>query len=55
MVGDSVSDAKAGHAAGVRVASVLWDAHDPEGVRAANSTCTFDSVGSFHAWLRAQL
>jgi HAD superfamily hydrolase (TIGR01509 family) len=55
MVGDSVSDAKAGNAAGVRVASVLWDAHDPEGVRAVNSTCAFDSVASFHAWLRAQL
>ena len=55
MVGDSVSDAKAGHAAGVRVASVLWDAHDPERVRAVNSTCTFDSVASFDAWLRAQL
>jgi len=55
MVGDSVSDAKAGHAAGVRVASVLWDAFDPENVRAVNASCTFESVASFDAWLRAQL
>lgn len=55
MVGDSVSDAKAGHAAGVRVASVLWDAFDPAKVRAVNSTCVFESVASFDAWLRTQL
>lgn len=55
MVGDSVADAKAAHAAGVRVASVLWDAFDPENVKAVNGSCVFDSVASFDAWLRDQL
>jgi phosphoglycolate phosphatase-like HAD superfamily hydrolase len=54
MVGDSVSDAKAAHAAGVRIASVLWDAFDPEHVRAVNPSCTFESVAAFDAWVRAQ-
>jgi len=55
MVGDSVSDAKAAHAAGVRIASVLWDAIDPENVKAINASCVFHSVVSFDAWFRAQL
>lgn len=55
MVGDSVSDAKAARAAGVRIASVLWDAFDPERVRAFNGSCVFDSVASLDAWLKAQL
>jgi pyrophosphatase PpaX len=55
MVGDSVSDAKAAHSAGVRIASVLWDAFDPEHVRAVNASCTFDSVAAFDAWVRAQV
>jgi phosphoglycolate phosphatase-like HAD superfamily hydrolase len=55
MVGDSVSDAKAARAAGVRIASVLWDAFDPEKVRAFNGACVFESVAAFDAWCRAQL
>jgi pyrophosphatase PpaX len=55
MVGDSVSDAKAAHAAGVRIASVLWDAYDPDNVRAVNGSCVFESVAAFDAWFRAQL
>jgi HAD superfamily hydrolase (TIGR01509 family) len=55
MVGDSVSDAKAARAAGVRIASVLWDAFDPGNVRAFNGACVFESVAAFDAWCRAQL
>jgi 2-phosphoglycolate phosphatase len=55
MVGDSVADVSAARAAGVRIASVLWDAYDPERVKALNGTCAFESVAEFDGWFRTQV
>lgn len=50
MVGDSLGDIKASRAAGVRVASVLWDAYDPARVREANPDCLFETVEGITSW-----
>lgn len=50
MIGDSVSDIKASRAAGVPVASVVWDAYDPARVRAANPDCVFETVEEIASW-----
>jgi HAD superfamily hydrolase (TIGR01509 family) len=55
MVGDSASDVKAANAAGVRAASVLWDAYEAARIRAVNPGCIFETVPAFDAWLREQL
>ena len=55
MVGDSLSDIRAAHGAGVRIATALWDAYDRSGVMAANPDCLFERVDEMHAWLRALL
>ena len=55
MVGDSPADIAASRAAGVRVASVLWDSYDPETVLASNSECVFFTVGEMERWLRARI
>ncbi len=52
MIGDSVGDIKASRAAGVRMATVLWDAHDRERVLQAAHDLVFDSTGEFLEWLR---
>jgi pyrophosphatase PpaX len=53
MVGDSLTDINASRAAGVRIASVLWDSYEPERVRQANGECVFDRVEEMLAWFRA--
>jgi HAD superfamily hydrolase (TIGR01509 family) len=55
MVGDSPVDVAASRAAGVPVASVLWDCHDPDAVVASNSECVFHTVNDMERWLRARL
>lgn len=55
MVGDSMSDIRAARGAGVRVATVLWDAVDRPGVAAANPDCLFERVDEMHEWFRALL
>ncbi len=44
MVGDAPSDIKAAHAAGVKVASVLWDSYSKKQVMKLNSDYFFHSV-----------
>ncbi len=51
MVGDSVGDIKASRAAGVRMATVLWDVHDRERVIRAATDLVFHSTGEFLEWL----
>jgi pyrophosphatase PpaX len=55
MVGDSMSDIRAARAAGVPIASVLWDCYDPDGVRRANGECLFERVEDLLAWFRVRL
>lgn len=50
MVGDSLSDVRASRAAGVRVASVLWDTHDGARVREANPDLMFETVEGMLLW-----
>ena len=52
MIGDSLSDIRASRAAGVAVASVVWDAYDPGRVRAANPDYLFETVDKMTAWFR---
>lgn len=55
MVGDSLSDIKASRAAGVHIASALWDCFDPESVLSENRLLAFHSVEDLHAWLRDRI
>jgi HAD superfamily hydrolase (TIGR01549 family) len=55
MVGDSLSDIRASRAAGVRIASALWDCLDPEVVLKENQSCAFQSVEDLHAWFRSSI
>jgi HAD superfamily hydrolase (TIGR01509 family) len=55
MVGDSVADVKASHAAGVKVAAVLWDSYAKDRVMKLETDYRFHSVTEFHHWLKAQL
>jgi len=55
MVGDSLSDIRASRAAGVHIASALWDCFDPEGVLSENGSFAFHSVEDLHAWLREKI
>lgn len=55
MVGDSVGDIKASRAAGVRMATVLWDVHDRDRVLQAATDLIFHSTGEFLEWLRARV
>ena len=52
MVGDAVSDVKAAHEAGVRIAAVVWDSYAKEKVVAMPVDYLFHSVGEFVDWLR---
>lgn len=52
MVGDAVSDVMASRAAGVKVAAVLWDAYDKEGVLKAEADYVFNSVDEMLEWFR---
>jgi HAD superfamily hydrolase (TIGR01509 family) len=55
MVGDSIADIKASRAAGVRIASALWDCFDPEVVLRENQAFSFQSVQDLHAWFRSRI
>jgi HAD superfamily hydrolase (TIGR01509 family) len=55
MVGDSLSDIKAARAAGVPIASVLWDCYDPESIRRENGECVFERVEDLLGWFRVRL
>ena len=55
MVGDSLTDLKASRAAGVKIASVLWDSYDREQVLQAKTDFVFHTVGEMLDWLRAHL
>lgn len=54
MVGDSMSDVKAARAAGVRIASVLWDCYDCERVRQANAELVFERPDQLLQWFKDQ-
>ena len=53
MVGDSVSDVKAAHEAGVAIAAVLWDSYNKEAVQQMDVDYLFHSVGDFGKWLKS--
>jgi HAD superfamily hydrolase (TIGR01509 family) len=55
MVGDSLSDIRAARAAGVPVASVLWDCYHPDAVRRENSDLIFERVEDLLAWFRLRV
>ncbi len=52
MVGDSVSDVKAAHEAGIPVAAVLWDSYGRERVLEMDVDYRFHSVEEFSRWLK---
>jgi HAD superfamily hydrolase (TIGR01509 family) len=54
MVGDSVADVKASHAAGINVAAVLWDSYAKEKVLQMETDYTFYTVDAFAHWLKEQ-
>ena len=51
MIGDSPADVKAAHAAGVKVASVLWDSYSKEKVLTLKSDFVFHSVEELKKFL----
>lgn len=55
MVGDSVADIKASHAAGVKVVAVLWDSYAKDRVMQMETDFRFHNVAEFHQWLKEQL
>jgi pyrophosphatase PpaX len=55
MVGDSVSDIKAAHEAGVPVAAVLWDSYGKEKVMEMNADVQFHNVQEFSSWIRTAI
>jgi len=55
MVGDTVSDARASRSAGVRMAAVLWDSHDREGLLATETDLQFHNVSDMLVWFRGHL
>jgi len=54
MVGDAVSDVKASHEAGVKIAAVLWDSYAREKVLQMKTDYLFHDVREFSAWVRGQ-
>jgi len=54
MVGDSPSDVKASHEAGVRIAAVLWDSYRKEKVLQLKTDYVFHDVAEFSSWLRSR-
>jgi pyrophosphatase PpaX len=55
MVGDSLTDLRASRAAGVRIATVLWDSFDHSRVLAEGPDLVFRTVESMAEWIRNQL
>jgi HAD superfamily hydrolase (TIGR01509 family) len=54
MVGDAVSDVKAAHEAGVKIAAVVWDSYAKEKVLQMETDFVFHNVVEFHNWLKEQ-
>ncbi len=54
MVGDAVSDVKAAHEAGVKIAAVVWDSYAKEKVLQMETDFVFHDVKEFHNWLKEQ-
>jgi pyrophosphatase PpaX len=52
MVGDSVSDVKAAHEAGIPVAAVLWDSYGRDRVLEMDVDYLFHGVEEFSRWLK---
>lgn len=53
MVGDSVGDIRSAKAAGLPVASVVWDCHDPAAVQREKPDLLFRTVDELMGWLRS--
>jgi len=54
MVGDSVSDVKAAHEAGVKIAAVVWDSYAKEKVLQMKTDFVFNDTKEFQDWLNVQ-
>jgi pyrophosphatase PpaX len=54
MVGDAVSDVKAAHEAGVKIAAVVWDSYAKDMVMQMKSDFVFHDVEEFHNWLKKE-
>ena len=54
MVGDAVSDVKAAHEAGVKIAAVVWDSYTKDIVMQMKSDFIFSDIREFHDWLKKQ-
>ncbi len=54
MVGDAVSDVKAAHEAGIKIAAVVWDSYAKEKVLQMKTDYMFHDVKEFHKWLEDQ-
>jgi len=54
MVGDAVSDVKAAHEAGVKIAAVMWDSYAKDIVMQMKSDFIFQNVHEFYEWLKEQ-
>lgn len=55
MVGDSLGDIKASRAAGVRIATVLWDSHDHERVLQTGTDLVFHETAELLNWFRTHV
>jgi len=55
MVGDALTDVRASRAAGVRIAAVVWDSYDRDGVLQADSDIVFHNVGEMMDWFRSHI
>ncbi|MEK7669810.1 MAG: HAD hydrolase-like protein, partial [Bacteroidota bacterium] len=54
MVGDAVSDVKAAHESGVKIAAVLWDSYSKDRVLEMKTDYVFHQVDEFYSWLKVQ-
>jgi pyrophosphatase PpaX len=54
MVGDAVSDVKAAHEAGVKIAAVLWDSYAKDIVLKMKTDLVFHNVHELYTWLKEQ-
>jgi pyrophosphatase PpaX len=55
MIGDAVSDVKASHDAGVKIAVVLWDSYAKDKVLSMQTDYAFHTVAEMELWLRNHL
>ena len=55
MVGDSISDVRASKGAGVRIAGVLWDSYNKEGMKESGADFLFETPDAFVLWCREQV